>query len=119
MNLYFYFLSFLFLLSAFFQLLSRTIVEGALGKTKNIRIIGLMLILVGGVGFAFDDMAARIAGLLIVLSGIWRLGFPNSSIKYQQTAYPRWVHGILLFLGGVISLLMTMEPVRTFLHLSD
>jgi hypothetical protein len=35
------------------------------------------------------------------ISGAWRLFFPLHSIRAQQRAYPRWVHGCLL-LGGAI-----------------
>jgi hypothetical protein len=33
----------------------------------------------------------------LVISGVWRLFFPHHSIHAQETTYPRWVHGCLLF----------------------
>ncbi len=38
----------------------------------------------------------------LTVSGIWRLGFPGSSIRAQQRSYPRWVHGCLLTGGAVL-----------------
>jgi hypothetical protein len=37
--------------------------------------------------------------LALAVSGIWRLCFPQNSIRAQQTLYPRHVHGLLL-IGG-------------------
>jgi hypothetical protein len=38
----------------------------------------------------------------LAASGVWRLGFPQSSIHAQQTLYPRWVHGFLLIGGALL-----------------
>jgi len=38
----------------------------------------------------------------LVISGVWRFFFPQSSIRAQERTYPRWVHGCLL-LGGAIA----------------
>ncbi len=40
------------------------------------------------------------AGLTI--SGVWRLCYPQSSIRVQQRSYPRWIHGCLLVAGAVL-----------------
>ena len=38
----------------------------------------------------------------LAVSGIWRLGFPQSSIRAQRTLYPRRVHGLLLIGGALL-----------------
>lgn len=38
----------------------------------------------------------------LVASGIWRLCFPQNSIRLQRTIYPRRVHGLLLIGGAIL-----------------
>ena len=38
----------------------------------------------------------------LTVSGLWRLLFPQSSIRAQQRSYPRWVHGYLLVGGAIL-----------------
>jgi len=40
--------------------------------------------------------------LALAASGIWRLCFPQSSIRAQRTLYPRRVHGLLLIGGALL-----------------
>jgi hypothetical protein len=42
----------------------------------------------------------------LLVSGFWRLFFPQSSIRAQQQTYPRWVHGWLLWIGAALVLLL-------------
>jgi len=37
----------------------------------------------------------------LLVSGAWRLLFPQLSIHAQERSYPRWVHGCLLLAGAI------------------
>ena len=39
----------------------------------------------------------------LTASGLWRLCFPQSSIRAQRRSYPRWVHGCLLVGGAILA----------------
>jgi hypothetical protein len=44
----------------------------------------------------------------LTASGLWRLCFPQSSIRAQRRSYPRWVHGCLLV--GAAILVWALRP---------
>lgn len=107
-------LSAFFLVSAIFHFLKKETVEEFLTKPEIIKIIGLVLILISIWGFSQQSTYSKIAALLFFASGIWRLIFTKSSIRYQQKYYPRWVHGVLLGIGALISgLLFVSEADAT------
>jgi hypothetical protein len=73
-----------------------------MSKPRVVRAVGALLLvlavpcLVWG-GWYFWTL---FAGLTV--SGLWRLCFPQSSIRAQRRTYPRWVHGCLLVAGAAL-----------------
>ena len=50
--------------------------------------------------------------LALAVSGIWRLCFPQKSIRVQRTIYPRRVHGLLLIGGAFLIWALRPRPCR-------
>jgi hypothetical protein len=72
-----------------------------MSKPALVRLIGALLLLLSipclrWRGWYFWTLFAALAA-----SGIWRLFFPRHSIRAQERAYPRWVHGCLLLAGAL------------------
>lgn len=101
-NTFFAALSAFFLSSAIFHFLRDEIVEGFLIRPLVIKVIGAILISASVWGLIQDSIYSRIAGLLSLASGIWRFAFTQHSIRFQQSYYPRWVHGFLLGIGAIV-----------------
>jgi hypothetical protein len=72
----------------------------ALNRPATVRMIGGLLFLVAVPCFLWRGGYFLLLGILLAVSGAWRLFFPASSIRAQAGTYPRWVHGCLLLLGG-------------------
>jgi len=73
-----------------------------LKDTRTIRSVGAVLLALAipcafWGGWYFWTLLAALA-----VSGIWRLFFPQNSIRAQRTLYPRRVHGLLLVGGAVL-----------------
>jgi hypothetical protein len=76
--------------------------ERWMGRSPVVRAVGILLLILAipclvWRGWYFWTLFAGLS-----LSGIWRLCFPQSSIRAQRRSYPRWVHGCLLLGGGVL-----------------
>ena len=72
-----------------------------LSNPALIRLVGAFLLLLAPPclwwrGWYFWTLFGALA-----ISGFWRLFFPRHSIHAQESTYPRWVHGCLLFGGAV------------------
>lgn len=106
---------FLFGSAAYHFFAAAEYIERVLGKGKNIRIIGLFLLLFGMVGFLVKDKGTQIVAFVLFLSGAWRLFLPRSSIAFQQKSYPRWVHGIIIMTVGILFLLLTIPTIKQWL----
>ncbi len=104
-------------LSSAFHFLRRDFVTSALEKPKTIRIIGVTLIAIGLAGFVDGSNVSRIIGVLYLGSGLWRSLFPRSSIRFQSSAYPRWVHGIIMAVGAAIIFAFLSVHVRAVIGL--
>lgn len=92
-----------FLVSAIFHFLKKEMVDGFLSKLMIIKAIGFILILNSIWGLSQQKTFPKIAGVLLFASGVWRLIFTKNSIRFQQKYYQRWVHGVLLSIGALIS----------------
>jgi hypothetical protein len=70
--------------------------------TRTVRAVGAVLLLLAipcivWRGWYFWTLLPALA-----VSGIWRLCFPQNSIRAQRTLYPRRVHGVLLIGGALL-----------------
>jgi hypothetical protein len=83
-------------------------IDEFLGRERNIRIIGMFLLVVGAAGILLKGRTSEIIGVFFFLSGFWRFFFPKSSITFQKKAYPRWVHGIIMSIAGILILLLAV-----------
>jgi len=96
---------FLFI-SAYWHIRRPVQTEQWMSNPSVIRMVGGFLVLIGipclfWRGWFFGTLA-----ILLIISGVWRLGFPQHSIRFQRRAYPRWVHGCLLLAGAIAILLL-------------
>jgi hypothetical protein len=92
----------LLLLSALCHLFSPSQTSYWMSKPDIVRFVGRCLLLLSlpclwWRGWYFWTLFGA-----LVISGAWRLFFPQHSIHAQERSYPRWVHGCLL-LGGAIA----------------
>lgn len=114
----FIFSSGLFLgLSSVFHFLNPKFVDKKLTDIKNIRIIGVTLMLIGIWGILIDLRTTKILGFFYICSGAWRAFLPRSSIKFQTTAYPRWVHGIFMAIASILIFSLLSPEIRNHLRL--
>lgn len=91
----------LLLLSGLAHILLPRKTDHWMSKLGVVRFVGVCLILLAIACLAWHGWFFRTLFAGLAISGIWRLCFPRQSIRAQQRAYPRWVHGCLL-LGGAI-----------------
>ena len=75
-------------------------VESWLSQPGVVRFIGGVLLLLAAICLRWRGWFFLTLFALLAVSGIWRLCFPRHSIRTQQRAYPRWVHGCLLLCGA-------------------
>jgi hypothetical protein len=69
---------------------------------RNTRTVGAVLLALAIPCLVWRGWYFWMLFLALAVSGIWRLGFPQSSIHAQRTLYPRRVHGLLLLGGGLL-----------------
>ena len=70
-------------------------------NARIVRAVGILLLVLAIPCLAWRGWYFRTLLLALTVSGIWRLCFPQSSIRLQRTIYPRRIHGLLL-IGGAI-----------------
>jgi hypothetical protein len=73
-----------------------------LRNTRTVRSVGALLLALAIPCILWGGWYFRVLLLALAASGVWRLGFPQSSIRAQRTLYPRRVHGILLIGGALL-----------------
>lgn len=98
----------LLLVSGLWHIVAPVLTERWMGRPPVVRSVGMLLLTLAipclvWRGWYFWTL---FAGLLV--SGLWRLFFPRSSIRAQQRSYPRWVHGCLLV--GAAILVWALQP---------
>jgi hypothetical protein len=98
----------LLVLSGICHIVAPVVMEPWMSRVIVVRAVGALLLVLAipclvWRGWYFWTLFAGLA-----VSGVWRLVFPQSSIRAQQRSYPRWVHGCLL-VGGAI-LVLALRP---------
>lgn len=73
-----------------------------LRSIRMVRAIGALLLVLAIPCLVWRGWYFRTLLLGLAASGIWRLCFPQNSIRTQRTVYPRPVHGFLLIGGAVL-----------------
>ena len=91
----------LLLISALGHFLVPSQVAKWLGNPVLIRFVGAFLLLLALPCLKWGGWYFWTLFGALVISGFWRLFFPNHSIHAQEATYPRWVHGCLLSGGAV------------------
>jgi uncharacterized protein YjeT (DUF2065 family) len=71
-----------------------------LSNPKRIRIVGAVLLLAALPCLFWRGWFFWTVFALLIVSGVWRLFFPQHSIRSQQRVYPRWVHGCVMLAGA-------------------
>jgi hypothetical protein len=98
----------LLLLSGAWHLAVPRLTESWMSRVPAVRLTGVILIVLGGVSLYWSGWYFRALCLGLLVSGFWRLTFPQNSIHMQQRLYSRRVHGCLL-VGGAI-LVWSLRP---------
>ena len=73
-----------------------------LGNTRTVRSVGAVLLALAIPCGLWRGWYFSMLFLALAVSGIWRLCFPQNSIRAQRSLYPRRVHGILLIGGALL-----------------
>jgi hypothetical protein len=73
-----------------------------LGNTRTVRSVGAVLLALAIPCVLWRGWYFSMLFLALAVSGIWRLCFPQNSIRAQRSLYPRRVHGILLIGGALL-----------------
>ena len=90
------------LLSGLCQIFMQSQTGRWMSKPNLVRLVGGCLLLISVPCLWWRGWYFGVLFGALVLSGIWRLCFPEHSIHSQERSYPRWVHGCLL-LGGAVA----------------
>lgn len=72
-----------------------------MSKPGLVRIVGGCLLLMALPSLWWRGWYFWILFAGLVVSGAWRLFFPQHSIRAQERSYPRWVHGCIM-LGAAL-----------------
>lgn len=96
------------LLSGLAHLIAPEMTERWMTDIRIVRTIGALLLMLAVPCLIWRGWYFLTLFLGLVVSGIWRLCFPQNSVEMQQKSYPRRVHGALL-LGAAI-LVWVMYP---------
>ena len=71
-------------------------------STRTVRWLGAALLVLAIPSVIWRGWYFWTLLLALAASGIWRLCFPQNSIRVQRTIYPRRVHGLLLIGGAFL-----------------
>ena len=71
-------------------------------NTRTVRSVGAVLLALAIPCVLWGGWYFWMLFLALAVSGIWRLCFPQNSIRAQRTLYPRRVHGLLLIGGALL-----------------
>lgn len=69
---------------------------------RTVRSLGVVLLVLAIPCVVWRDWYFGVLFLALAASGIWRLCFPQNSIRVQRTIYPRRIHGLLLISGAFL-----------------
>jgi hypothetical protein len=98
----------LLLASDLFHIFAPGLTDRVMGQVFVVRLVGGLLLVLSIPCMFWRSWYWWALLAALGVSGVWRLFFPQSSIRAQQITYPRWVHGCLL-LGGAI-LVWSLKP---------
>src|SRR5271166_1134878 len=91
----------LLLISAYWHIFRSGQTERWMCDRKVIRVVGGLLLLLALTCLRWNGWFFTTLSALLAISGVWRLCFPDHSIRAQRKIYPRWVHGCLLLAGAI------------------
>jgi len=92
----------LLLLSGLCHLALPNRTERIMSRVPAARTAGGLLLLLALPCLWWRGWYFRTLFVLLAISGLWRLGFPQSAIHAQQRSYPRRIHGGLLIGGAAL-----------------
>jgi len=92
----------LLLVSGLCHLAAPSSTERWLRNTRTVRSVGVALLALAIPCLLWRGWYFWMLLLALTVSGIWRLCFPQHSIRVQRTLYPRRVHGLLLIAGALL-----------------
>ena len=90
------------LISGLCHLAAPSATDRWLRNPRTIRAVGTVLLVLVIPCALWRGWYFWVLFLALAVSGIWRLGFPQNSIRAQRTLYPRRVHGLLLIGGALL-----------------
>ncbi len=70
--------------------------------TRKVRSVGVVLLVLAIPCVVWRGWYFWMLLFALAASGIWRLCFPQNSIRVQRTIYPRRIHGFLLIGGAFL-----------------
>jgi hypothetical protein len=91
------------LVSALLHLLRGAQTDRMMRQPRNVRLVGALLLAVALPCVAWRGWYFTTLGALLGVSGALRLLAPQLNIRLQTRTYPRWVHGVLLLTGAVLT----------------
>jgi len=91
-------------LSGICHIASPGLTDRLMSSVPVVRAVGLLLLVLAIPCLVWRGWYFRTLFVALGVSGLWRLCFPQSSIRAQRRTNPRWVHGCLLVGGAVLVL---------------
>jgi hypothetical protein len=92
----------LLFVSGIFHIAAPRLTERWMSRKTSVRSVGALLLAIAVPCLVWPEWYFWILFAGLTASGLWRLLFPQSSIRAQQRSYPRWVHGCLMVGGAVL-----------------
>ena len=91
------------LVSALLHLFRGAQTDRMMTQPGNVRLVGAALLAFALPCALWQGWYFTPLGALLGVSGALRLLAPQLNIRLQTRAYPRWVHGLLLLTGAVLT----------------
>ena len=92
----------LLFVSGLWHIAAPGLTERWMSNSQVVRVVGALLLALAVPCFVWRGWYFWTLFAALTASGLWRLCFPQSSIRAQRGSYPRWVHGCLLVGGAVL-----------------
>lgn len=79
-----------------------------MSRKRSMQFVGVLIVVFGWPPLFFRNPYFLTVGLIFLMSGLARLAIPSLVIRFMQSAYPRWVHGVLLIGASLLNFLIPL-----------
>lgn len=101
-TIYVFVLASFLLVSGLWHVVVPNLTDHLMKNARVVRAVGALLLALAIPCLVWRGWYFGALLLGLAVSGIWRLCFPQNSIRLQRTIYPRRVHGLLLIGGATL-----------------